>query len=303
MTGAMTLPKIPSGGTVGTKYPIGFDKGLGCRYFNTSATTFSWSGSTSGTLGAAWTINWTVNVSPVSDNGNGTWKMLVAVTATPSAGFTTSLVNYRGIINGANINLNYGFFMSLVAVECQLHASGGGTSMEYAGPNDYRAIVPGFPYFNCSTSMVDPTTAGTLKFTQWMPYYTYDCEGSYVLNALDRDNARYDYPANCVTMYLTRAVTLTGVVNYALLEWQAIVTGLTVGSTYTVYFHFDYRSYATPPWVSGTYELSVTFVADQTTVNTIWIGKQLFYQGFCQNSNPWPGVPLEFQLNSVDFTP
>ena len=152
---------------------------------------------------------------------------------------------------------------------------------------------PGWPYWNCDSILINPPTGLS---------YTYCCEAVYVAMALQRDNARFDMPANCVTEYITRATSGVGQVNYALMEWQVTASGLTVGTAYSIYIHLDDRPYGTTPWNSGSYEIEFDFVASDETVTLPWVGLE-FFKSVYNSYNPWPTPYSEFQLNHVDFTP
>lgn len=315
-TGTLNLPSILPAAMPGT-LPLGFDKARGCQSWEGYQPNFHWVASTTGTSadGVSFTINWDVSYNQVSDNSDGTWQYTFLASATIDGGL--SIGSFVGsspsgsVTPGGACFFKYAYFFPVTEISAVVtDPSTGDTETVVANPTDLTFLTPGCPYFygDFSVLFTDSTLSKALNFTGYEGLIlsgVTNVESTYVSLFLDKDNARYDLPANCVTMFLTRAAAGTFEVSYALLEWQVVVSGLTPGTSYSIYLHLDQRYYATPPWVSGAYTIEVDFIASAETVTLPWVGKEFFAQNmpFAQSGGIWPGLLPEFQLNSVDFTP
>ena len=307
-TGSFKIPEILPASMPGN-VAVAPCPAAGCQVMAVLHPNFSQTGGPYTSSSPPCTFSWSLTLTQIGDNGDGTWQYRVnvsaTVTGTPTLGgvWLTNSNTSTNYANGSTINLPY--------------------LAQVIDPSVYvvsiQIDVTYFPYTYLVTNTIDdgPPTTGVFDpgqvpgFAYWngdqpQPPFNTGTEADYVLACCRMDSARWAVPAVCTgTMQITRATTLTGLVSFVLMEWSAHITGLVVGTTYSVYFHFDWRNLGGGSWITNAIETEVTFTAASTEMDTPFIGSEWFGHVGPTFTPPWvyPDPYAEVQLNHVDFTP
>lgn len=249
----MTLPQVlafPASFNIeegcGGSYAIG--RGRGCPSaisFGSLANTWSDSGTATGTIACGawappgsvdWSVDWTASITSIGDNGDGTWRYQVHLTADPT-NCTISDLRMCFTVAGAE------------------YADGDYVDSPYLSTVDL-ATYGGQIRFTVTVACAggSPTAAVARDLTgDFTPYgfYFWDSYYDFATMVLG-GNDRFELGSDCALSTYALPPSSAGAVDARRVEWQVRVIGATPYTYLDVYFHIESRTIGSGSWTETT---------------------------------------------------